>query len=140
MTPLRRIVVGTDGSDNAARALRWAAAMGAALGSEVVAVHALGLLATIGGETVPSQAHRPEIQAELEGRWCAPLRDAGIRYRCELVDGNPVTALLAAADEADADLIVVGRRGHGAPPGLELGSTSRQLVEHAGRTVVVVPH
>lgn len=134
------MVVGTDGSDNAVAALRWAATVGGALGAEVVAVHALGLLTRIGGETVSSQAHRDEIRDRLQAEWCGPLAVSGVAYRAELVDGNPVTALLAEAERTGADVIVVGRRGHGAPPGLELGSTSRQLVEHAACTVVVVPH
>ena len=48
-------------------------------------------------------------------------------------------ALLAAADEEDADLIVVGSRGLGGFPQLLLGSTSTQLAQHSSRPVTIVP-
>jgi nucleotide-binding universal stress UspA family protein len=46
-------------------------------------------------------------------------------------------ALLAATE--DADLIVVGRRGHGAPLGIYLGSLARLLIREAKCPVEVTP-
>jgi nucleotide-binding universal stress UspA family protein len=135
-----RIVVGVDGSEASGRAVHWAASVAGALDREVVVVHALGLIhRRPSGETVASDTHRDEIRAELERSWCAPLRDAGVPYRSELREGNPVTVLLETADAADANLIVVGSRGVGGFPGLQLGSTSAQVAQHARRPVVIVP-
>jgi len=137
---IRRIVVGVDGSEHAARAVAWAAGLARALDADVVAVHALGLLHWTGrGAAVASDSYRDEIRAELEGAWCAPLRDAGARYRAELREGNPVAALLGVADETAADVVVVGSRGMGGFPELLLGSTSTQVAQHARRPVVIVP-
>jgi nucleotide-binding universal stress UspA family protein len=137
---IRRVVVGTDGSDNARHALAWVAAFAARSDAEVVAVHCLGLLFHPDVSALePSQSHRDEIRALLEGAWTAPLRDAGVRSRTELRDGSPVTVLLAVADEVDADLLVVGRRGAGGFPGLLLGSTSSQLAQYSARPVAIVP-
>jgi nucleotide-binding universal stress UspA family protein len=134
------IVVGTDGSDNAQRALALAASLAGACGAEVVAVHCLGLLFHPTTDDVePSQPHRDEIRELLDGAWTAPLRDAGVTHRTELRDGSPVTVLLAVADDADADLVVVGSRGVGGFSGLLLGSTSTQLVQHSPRPVLIVP-
>jgi nucleotide-binding universal stress UspA family protein len=136
----RRILVGVDGSAQSGLALRWAADLARQTGGEVIAAHALGLLAHIkSAETSPAESHRKEVGDLLEGEWSAPLRDSKVQYRCLLLDGNPVSALMAAAADEEADLIVVGTRGTGGFPGLQLGSTSLQLVQHCGRPVVVVP-
>jgi nucleotide-binding universal stress UspA family protein len=137
---IRRIVVGTDGSDNARRALDWVAALAGACGAEVVAVHCLGLLFHPTASSLePSQPHRAEIGALLDGEWTAPLRMAGVPYTTTLRDGSPVTVLLAVADDVGADLVVVGSRGVGGFPGLLLGSTSTQLAQHSTRPVLIVP-
>jgi len=137
---IRRIVVGTDGSENAHRALEWTAALAAPTGAEVVAVHCLGLLFRPNATAVqPAQPHRDEIRALLDTEWTTTLRETGITHRTELRDGSPVTVLLAVAADVDADLLVVGSRGVGGFPGLLLGSTSTQLAQHSTRPVMIVP-
>ena len=133
------IVVGVDGSDCSARALAWAAELAGELGAAVVAVHALGLLVHLGETTTPAQGQRAEVLDRLEGEWTAVLRAAGVAHRCALVDGNPVTALQSAAVGEGARMIVVGSRGTGGFPGLQLGSTSHQLAQHSPIPVVIVP-
>jgi nucleotide-binding universal stress UspA family protein len=133
------LVVGVDGSPYAQAALTVAAALAEELGAEVVAVHALGLLVHAGTTTSPAQEHRAEVAALLSGEWTAQLRAAGVDHRCELVDGNPVTALQTVADTEHARMVVVGTRGSGGFPGLQLGSTSHQLAQHCRIPVLVVP-
>ncbi|MGH2892521.1 MAG: universal stress protein, partial [Solirubrobacteraceae bacterium] len=48
-------------------------------------------------------------------------------------------ALLGEADRANASAIVVGSRGLGGLGSLLLGSVSHALIQHADRTVVIVP-
>jgi nucleotide-binding universal stress UspA family protein len=137
---LDRILVAVDGSDNSLAAVVWVAGLAAATGAEVVAVHALGLLDRLdGGEQVPSQANRDEITRRFEDDWCAPLDAAGVRSRRIVRDGNPVSVVLAAADDEDVDLIVLGSRGLGGYPELLLGSTSTQVAQHSSRPVTIVP-
>lgn len=143
MTAPRTILVGVDGSVDSQRALQWAAELAEALGAEVVAVHALGLLSHLGKrqseKATPAQEDRDEVRALLESDWTAVLRSSGVPHRCLVLDGNPVTALMAAAEEQNADLLVVGPRGTGGFPGLQLGSTSHQLLQHSHHPVAVVP-
>lgn len=134
-----RIVVGVDGSENSAAAVTWVAEH-AGVTTEVIAVHALGLLDRVETETpVPTQPHREEIREKFEHTWCAPLERANVRPRRVIRDGNPVDVLLAVGDEEDADVVVVGSRGLGGYPELLLGSTSTQVAQLATRPVVIVP-
>jgi nucleotide-binding universal stress UspA family protein len=133
------LVVGVDGSPHAAVALEWAAGLARDLGTEVVAVYALGLLAHLPGGEEPAQDHRREIEERLSGPWTETLKSSGVRYRTEVVDGNPVIALLTAADRHGARMVVVGRRGTGGFPGLQLGSTSHQLAQHAEVPLAIIP-
>jgi nucleotide-binding universal stress UspA family protein len=118
---LTRIVVGDDGSPDAAAALAFAVDLAEVCDAEVVAVHAAGLLEGTEGGT-------------------APARASGDRVEHVVRDGDPVSVLLRAADELAAELIVVGSRGMSARPELLLGSTSTQVAQRSTRPVVIVPH
>lgn len=139
--PITTILTGVDGSEDSRLALSWAAELAMQLDAEVLAVHALGLLEHLGpdGQTVPAAARRAEIEQIFREEWCAPLESAGVRRRELLVDGPPAMVLLRVADEQGVDLIVVGSRGMGGFPELQLGSTSTQVVQHAKVPVTVIP-
>jgi nucleotide-binding universal stress UspA family protein len=140
-----RIAVGLDGSDGSAHGLQWAIDLAKRLDAEIVAVHVdrpvaylpapMGLLPP--AETPEQQA---ELQHDLRNIWCAPLRESGIRFRSILVEGTPIgTALIQAALDAGADLIVVGSRGLGGLAEVFLGSVSHQVAHHSPIPVVIVP-
>ena len=67
------------------------------------------------------------------------LRAAGIEAEPEALEGPAGDALLRVAETRDADLVVVGRRGHGLVAGLLLGSTSEYVVRRA-KVPVLVAH
>ncbi len=136
-----RVVVGIDGSSNSRAAAQWAARLAGALGAEVVAVHALGLLERLepGSEPEPAEGHLTEIESLFANDWCAPLAEAGVKHRREMRYGPPVQVILEVADTENADLVVVGSRGLGGPSALLLGSTSSRLANSSRRPVVIVP-
>jgi nucleotide-binding universal stress UspA family protein len=133
------IVVAVDGSDTAQKALRWAVALAEALGAEVVAVHAVGLLEALHDPDVPEQASRAGLRDLVETTWCAPLAKARCPHRVELRDGHPVDVVLGAAEDEHAALLVVGSRGVGTNPAMALGSTSLRVLQAARVPVLVVP-
>jgi nucleotide-binding universal stress UspA family protein len=136
---LERIVVGVDGSDASAHAVRWTAGIARATSAEVVVVYAFEPLVEWVPETDP-RSWRRTAEQELEGSWSAPLRDAGVSVRTRIVElAHPVTALAAVADEDGAGLVVVGTRGIGGFLGLRLGRVPLQLVHHTQLPVVLVP-
>jgi nucleotide-binding universal stress UspA family protein len=55
-----------------------------------------------------------------------------------VLEGHPAPVLLELAK--DADLLVVGSRGHGQFTGMLIGSVSEHVVSHASCPVVVVRH
>ncbi|CAB4892604.1 unannotated protein [freshwater metagenome] len=66
--------------------------------------------------------------------------DAGLlaRPRCQAADSGVARSIVAVADEMDADLIVMGRHGRSGQRYNELGETVRGVLEHTGRTVLVI--
>ncbi|HKH88012.1 MAG TPA: universal stress protein [Acidimicrobiales bacterium] len=134
MTLLERIAVGFDGSADAQVAARWAFRLAGQVGVDVVVVHAVGLLEHVAGTgnavELEAMAHRLASEEGL---------DPG-RVRWHLADGDPCSVLARAAQPPiEADLVVVGSRGHGARAGLLLGSTSHELAEHSHVPLVIVP-
>lgn len=138
------IVVGIDGSEGSLAALRWAADEARLRHArlEVVVSWQYPALSTIPAFGVLPPAD--EMSEEAKRGLTALLRDEGLADDPDLevveavVQGSAGSALLDAA--ADADLLVVGSRGHGGVAGLLLGSVSLQCVTHAACPVVVVPH
>ena len=147
---LKRIVVGLDESDASRSAARWCAGLASATGARVTAVHGLGKLPEIfigtpaavasglGLSGSESHSWKAKQRSCLEC-WCAPLREAGIDHRGELVEDDAVAALLQVADHDHADLIVVGTHGHGGMVSRLLGGVPYRLAHHARVPVVIVP-
>lgn len=135
------ILVGVDGSAEAAQAAAFAAALANQLGAAVVAVHAVGLLDVWPEhpETHLERNSHAHVTALLEGPWIEPFTRVGVRPRLMLRDGPPSNVLLDIAEEVDADLIVIGIRGAGKAEYFALGSTTAKITQHSTRPVVVVP-
>ena len=139
----RTIVAGVDGSEGSAGAVAWCAATAPLLDAEVVAVFVIEPLVAFVPPTTPvpvvDEHEHERMRKALEEEWCAPLHDAGVPFRTEVLDGTPADALIGIAEQLDADLVVVGRRGHGGLSELLLGSAARALAHRCPRPVVIVP-
>jgi nucleotide-binding universal stress UspA family protein len=136
----RPVVVGVDGSAEAQRGLLFAADLSATLGSELVVVHAYGLVDLYRGSPPDVHARERQIDHLLQYEWCAPLADrTDVKWRCHCVQGSAVEGLLRAADDVDAGFIVVGSHGAGASSEPLLGSTSHHVVLNSHRPVIIVP-
>lgn len=135
-----RLLVGVDGSTNSLEAVTWAATLARATGAEVVALHALGLLAHLeeGAAPEPVERNQEEIARRLDTEWCAPLRRASVAFRTMMRYGPPARVVLEEAEGLDVDLVVVGSRGHSERVNL-LGSTSAHVANHCSKPVLVVP-
>ncbi|HEX2850416.1 MAG TPA: universal stress protein [Acidimicrobiales bacterium] len=134
------IVVGVDGSPGARRALEWAVAEAAVRKARLVVVHTwvypyVGSPAFVQVDPALLRDAARDLLAHVVAE--AREQNADVEVEGSLVEGSAAHALIDAGK--DADLIVVGSRGHGGFTGLLLGSVSQQCVHHAPCPVVVVP-
>ena len=135
---MSEIVVGYDGTSCGNAALDEALALAAALDDHVTVVFGYAPPGIWGGEIAD---HEQAIE-ELGERVTADARHRaeahGAEIDVELVPKLATEALIAAADEHDARMIVVGGGGEGALKGFILGSTPHKLLHLAQRPVLVV--
>ncbi|MCD0442014.1 universal stress protein [Glycomyces sp. A-F 0318] len=136
----QRIVVGVDGSPAAAKALAWALGQAEATGADVEAVQAweVPVMYGTGMMVLPSgEDFEKAAKQSLDAAVGEAVRDRpGVRVETHAVAGHPAKTLLDMAE--DADLLVVGSRGHGGFVGTLVGSVSQYCVAHAKCPVVVV--
>ncbi|GAA2497632.1 universal stress protein [Streptomyces sp. NPDC059506] len=137
------VVVGFDGSEPSRRALAWAVEEARLRGRPLHVVRTWKLTTTETPRTVPAGTVPPlhdfeaqvlsELRADVEREMGAEAASmAGIHA----VHGGAGRVLVEAG--ATADMLVVGRRGHGGFAGLLLGSVADQCVRHAPCPVVTV--
>lgn len=147
----QRILAATDGSENGDRAAARAGRLAAETGAELVLVtvepraavpeqlrayarseHLEEGPSTMWEEIGWEILHRAREQAHSGGGVPAD------RIQAETLLGDPADAILDAAKERKADLIVVGSRGHSRLTGLLIGSVSQKLTATAEIDVLVV--
>jgi nucleotide-binding universal stress UspA family protein len=127
-----RIVVGFDGSDGAKRALTWSADEARAHGGRLRAVYAWrpGEFGSEDEQLAIGQKRIEEGVTEVLGE------NPGIDIETVSEPGHAARILLDNA--GDAQMLVVGSRGHGGFTGLLLGSVGQHVATHAEAPVVVI--
>ena len=135
----KKIVVASDGSDGAARAVPLAAELAKRDGAALVLIHVTEHVIGKGGGDL--HVDEAEIKATVE-RQAEELRAGGLDVTVEMGDaslGGPAHRISEIAEEQGADLIVVGTRGHSPVGGLLLGSVTQRLLHIAPTPVLAVP-
>jgi len=136
----KTILWATDGSANADRALPFAKELAETSEAKLVVAHCRELL-TGRAAGLPVNADEPDIIGKIRDQ-VAELRSVGIDVHDEIVTTTGVGAPTVIADiarDVDADIIVVGTRGHSALVGLLVGSVTQRLLHVAPCSVLAVP-
>ena len=137
-----KILLATDGSDDAALAATAAVDLSKRTGAELHIVHARRPLSHDAYPSlVPERYQAPYEEGArrvLEGQVGRIEQAGGTVAEAHLVLGRPADAILDLGERIGADLIVVGSRGLGPVKRLLVGSVSGSVVHHAKRRVLVV--
>ncbi len=142
---IAKILVPTDFSEQADRAVETAESLAKSVGAEIHLLHVVHL---------PVTAVTPEAGVVPVGFWQdlrgfaqkkldaarAAIEQQGLRCRAEIVEDVPGFAIAAAAKRLDADLIVMGSRGLTGLKHVVLGSVAERTVRSAECPVLTVKH
>lgn len=132
---MERILLATDGSESAAAAARFLAALPLPPGTSIHVVTVVdGLIENLLEHVQQGQRDHARQIVEEAG---AILRKDGITVTGAVRTGQPAHEIIRAAEELDADLVVVGSQGRTGLEGLLLGSVARNVAKHARRPVLV---
>lgn len=137
--PVQRIVVGIDGSESSTPVLEWAARQAELTGAELDVIVAWEWPTNYGWVAPMPDSFDPAADAKVMVRNAlveVASTHPGVKATAHVVEGHPAPVLLGRAE--DAELLVVGSRGHGEFSGMLLGSVSTHCVAHARCPVVVV--
>jgi nucleotide-binding universal stress UspA family protein len=138
----KRIVWATDGSESADKALAIAKMLVTDSGGELVAVHCEErTLPGKGGGSRSLAANEQDLKSKIE-RQVSELSGEGIKATLETSQafvGNAAHEIASVAKTHEADVIVVGTRGHTPLGGLLVGSVPQRLLHIATCPVIAVP-
>ncbi len=136
----KTIVWATDGSETADRALPYARGLAEGPDKTLVVVHVKELLVGRGGG-YPVYADEAELLEKIEAQ-VEEIRKSGVAVELKLATSTthtPAHFVAEVAKEVDADVIVVGTRGHGPLAGALLGSVAQHLLHDAPCPVLAIP-
>lgn len=140
---VRTILVPIDFSANAQSVLDWAAHLAEEHGSKLVLLHVYHLpvdFQQLEGAYLPPDFWtqvKADATENLE-RAAVPLRERGLTVETVVREGYPATAIEEEAKARDADLVVIGTRGHSGVKHLLLGSVAERVVQKAPCPVLAV--
>jgi len=140
----RKVLVPTDGSDHAEKAVAVASELAVKYGAELIVLH---VMEEIGTSRIPEElqsyakiehvdiSERDMLEGvanQIVGRAETQAREAGVEtVSRDLAFGSPGPTVVDYAEKHGVDLIVMGRRGLGRVADLLLGSVSHRVTQLA---------
>jgi nucleotide-binding universal stress UspA family protein len=140
---LRKILIATDGSKAAEKAVDFGVQIAGLSGAKVYAVYVID---TTPYYSIPlDEVWSKEVYEQLETMGNEITSDvekaakaAGLEAESLVLKGDPAERIIKFAEEQSVDMIVVGSHGIGGFERLVIGSVSEKVVRHAKVPVLVV--
>ncbi|MEF8812345.1 MAG: universal stress protein [Halovenus sp.] len=140
-----RILLPTDGERGADRAVEYALELGATLDATIHALFVVDetVYTAYSGDEFVQEHEGPQAALEAEGEEALSSlveagRDAGVDVETTMRYGRPEEEIVAAAEEIDADLLVMGSKTRPGDYRQLLGSVSERVLRLTDRPVTVV--
>ncbi len=142
-TTMRRILIATDGSDNANEAARFLTRFGLQEETEITLLSVVqqpGGISPLGSSpAIMEQLRKISFEnAERLIEDTKKLLDTKARVGTELREGDPAEQILKAGSRMEADLIVVGSKGLSGIKRFLLGSVSERVCKYSETSVMLV--
>jgi nucleotide-binding universal stress UspA family protein len=134
-----QVLIATDGSQSADKAVSAGAELARALGARAVLIYVRPSIGSLG-----APYYQEKLTEQMEHARAALDRArgllGGLEADEEILEGDAAEQIVELARTRDPAMIVVGSRGHGAVAGALLGSVSSAVIHRSDRPVLVVPH
>jgi nucleotide-binding universal stress UspA family protein len=137
----RKIMVGSDGSDSARRALKAALDLAAKYESSIEVISIIERrpkFATSISEAKMVEEREREHFEEVHRAAQLEAAKHGVDLSSRIVPGHEVTTLIDHARKEKIDLIVIGHRGHSTRGRARTGTTARALAEESPCPILIV--
>ena len=137
---MKNIVLAFDGSEYSNRALQYAKTFAERFEATLWLVHIFTHTSDLLGydDYEKFYSKRKAGGQALLDEALQELSNKRLEVRAELQEGPEAESILNIAKNCQADLIVMGTRGHGRLKGLLVGSVSRKVIHHFSCPVMVV--
>jgi Universal stress protein UspA and related nucleotide-binding proteins len=139
----KRIMIATDGSENAEKAVSYGISFAKTIDAEVYALYVISTQQAVTTRTVKGWSKDFEEYLENKGKTAIADveklgQEAGVKIKPVLLKGIPAEKILEFAEENNIDLIVVGTHGLTGIKRFLIGSVAENVVRHSKIPVMVV--
>jgi len=141
----KKTLIATDGSEHAQHALKYAIESAIKWNSELMII---SVVPPIPPQLTPgpgfnigryiSELEKSHQKILKKAKEHAKKKGPEIKVSTKLGNGRPADVIIDTAEKENVDLIVMGSRGYGGITGWILGSTSRHVVDHCTKPVLII--
>src|SRR5437016_7879524 len=136
----KKILFPTDFSAFGQEALRWATVLARDTGATMIIAHVEEPPMAYGGGEMYFPAEEGDREELKQALVKIVPADPNVRFEHKLLAGDPASAIVEAAEQENADLIVIGTHGRTGLTRLLMGSVAEAVVRRAKCPVLTVKH